>query len=98
MAQYISLLRRNMSEQNDEKQPPENMVDRVQNLEEEKSAVISKMVKVKHEKAILIKENKLLQRHLSLSTARVAQLNEYKTILWDSLNYFNQNEMEMKRR
>ena len=42
-----------MSEQNDEKQPPENMIDRVQNLEEEKSAVISKMVKLKHEERYL---------------------------------------------
>ena len=57
------------------------MLDKDPHTTQDKSEIIGKMIQLKHEKSILLKENKLLKRKLSVSGARVAKLEEAKTVL-----------------
>ena len=55
------------------------------------------MIEVKHEKALLTKENKRLMNRLRLAQEQVQELTDKNTTLWQSFEFFNKTEKQEKQ-
>ena len=55
------------------------------------------MIEVKHEKALLTKENKRLMNRLRLAQEQVQELTDKNTTLWESFEFFNKTEKKEKQ-
>ena len=66
---------------NAENKEAQDMINNEPKAKKDKSEIITKMIQLKREKSILLKESKLLERQLTASEARVAKLEDKNTVL-----------------